>query len=149
MHQSTIRSASEQQKPQRSPLGRLLRTALPAAAFGALVWLSPSVSEAAPRCSSKPAVCHRLAAAEKAQARAARPAVAAPRATVVAQNDKARCNTKPSVCARLDATASRRAVAPVTLAQDFQSGPRCTTKPAVCARLKLRETAKPMTLASE
>lgn len=127
----------------------VLRTVLPAAAFGALFWLTPSVSEAAPRCSSKPAVCARLAAAEKQ--RAAQPVtVAAPRATPVAQNERSRCTTKPAVCARQDALAAQRpASPPVTLAMGSQTGSRCATKPAVCARLKLRDNAPPVTLAGE
>lgn len=127
----------------------ILRTVLPAAALGALVWLAPSVSEAAPHCSSKPAVCARLAAAEKQ--RAAKPVVvAAPRATTVARADKSPCITKPAVCARQDALAAQRpAVAPVTLAQGSASGPRCATKPAVCARLKMRDNAAPVTLAGD
>jgi hypothetical protein len=127
----------------------VLRTVLPAAVFGAMFWLAPSESQAAPRCSSKPAVCARLAAVEKQ--RAAKPVVvAAPRATPVAQNEKSRCITKPAVCARQDALATQRPPAPpVTLAQGSQAGSRCATKPAVCARLRLRDNAQPVTLAGE
>jgi hypothetical protein len=127
----------------------ILRTVLPAAAFGALFLLAPSESDAAPRCSTKPAVCARLAAAEKQ--RAVTPVVvAAPRPAPVAQNDRARCTTKPAVCARQDAMAAQRpASPPVTLAQSSQSGPRCASKPAVCARLRMRDNAPPVTLAGE
>lgn len=127
----------------------VLRTVLPAAAFGALFWLAPSESEAAPRCTSKPAVCARLAAVAKQ--RAVQPVqIAAPRATPVAQNDRARCTTKPAVCARQDALAAQRpAVPPVTLAMGTDTGSRCATKPAVCARLKMRDNAPPVTLAGE
>lgn|SRR5918995_3341943 len=126
-----------------------LRTVLPAAMLGAMFWLAPSESQAAPRCNTKPAVCARLAATEKQ--RAAKPVVlAAPRATPVAQNDKSRCITKPAVCARQDAMAAQRPAAPpMTLAQSSTSGPRCATKPAVCARLRMRDTAPPVTLAGE
>jgi hypothetical protein len=127
-----------------------LRTVLPAAVLGAMFWLAPSESQAAPRCSTKPAVCARIAAAEKQ--RAAKPVAlaATPRATPVAQNDKSRCITKPAVCARQDAMAAQRpASAPVTLAQASVSGPRCATKPAVCARLRMRDNAPPVTLAGE
>jgi hypothetical protein len=148
MHQTiTGPTSQQQQKLPPSRGGRWLRAALPAAVLGALIGLAPSESHAAPRCTTKPAVCHRLAAME--QARAARPVVAAPRATAVAQNDKPRCTTKPTVCARLDAVDARRPSPPVTLAQASTSGPRCSSKPAVCARLRLRESAPPMTLASE
>jgi hypothetical protein len=127
----------------------VLRTVLPAAVFGALFWLTPSESQAAPRCATKTAVCARLAAAEKQ--RSAKPVtLATPRATPVAQNDRSRCITKPAVCARQDALAAQRpATAPVTLAQASVSGPRCATKPAVCARLRMRDNAPPVTLAGE
>ena len=121
---------------------------LPAAALGAFVALLPAESQAAPTCSSKPAVCDRLAAAKKQSAPTlmvqAQPASAVARNTAPA----ATCATKPSVCARLDARDTRPTAAPVTLASSAAAGPRCSSKPAVCARLRVRPSAAPITLAT-
>lgn len=128
---------------QRSSVRRFLRASVPGAVLGALVWLVPGVSEAAPRCTSKPAVCARLA-----QQKAARATPAAP--LMVAQADRAsRCTTKPTVCARLGTEGTRAASPPVTLAQSFAPDARCSTKPAVCARMKMRPSAPDLTLASQ
>ncbi len=145
----------------KNPLGRrvargFLRTLLPAAALGLGVWIAPSDSHAAPRCTSKPMVCARLANEQKARGAASTPTplitsttplAGAPSA--VAQNASPRCTSKPIVCAREDARRNRPASPPVTLAQSTAEGARCTTKPAVCARLRVRPTAAPMTLAAD
>lgn len=120
---------------------------LPAAALGAFVALLPAESQAAPTCSSKPAVCDRLAAAKKQSTplvAQAQPVQAVARNTPSAPT----CATKPSVCARLDARGARPTAAPVTLASNAVAGPRCSSKPAVCARLRVRPTAAPVTLAT-
>lgn len=134
----------------------LLRTLVPAAALGLGVWLAPSESHAAPRCTSKPMVCARLANEQKARGATQSPAPlittntpAAGTRLAVAQNAPARCTSKPIVCAREDARRSRPASPPVTLAQSTAEGARCTTKPAVCARLRVRSTAAPVTLAAD
>jgi hypothetical protein len=134
----------------------LVRGLLPAAALGLGVWLAPSESHAAPRCTSKPMVCARLANEQKARAAAPAPAqlitTGAPTAgepSALAQNARARCTSKPIVCAREDARRMRPASPPVTLAQSTAEGSRCTTKPAVCARLRTRPSAAPMTLAAD
>jgi hypothetical protein len=129
---------------------------LPALALGSLVGLLPAESQAAPTCTSKPAVCDRLAAAKKqqtaptllVQARPAAPVAVAPATNAVARSTTATCSTKPAVCARLDARGTRAASAPVTLAANAAAGPRCSSKPAVCARLRVRPTAAPITLAT-
>jgi hypothetical protein len=143
------------------PLGRriarrLVRGLFPAAALGLGVWLAPSESQAAPRCTSKPMVCARLANEQKARGvtRAPAPLIttrapAAGEPSALAQNARARCTSKPIVCAREDARRSRPASPSVTLAQSTAEGARCTTKPAVCARLRVRPTAAPMTLAAD
>ena len=120
-----------------------------AAAFGAFVWMLPAEGQAAPTCTTKPAVCARLAAQSKQRTPA--PLVVAPsaRPTVATQVTPATtCTTKPSVCARLDARGHRPSATPVTLASNAAAGPRCSSKPAVCARLRVRPTAAPMTLAT-
>ena len=146
MHHVSTSPAFQQAGPPGSPARRWSRALLPAAVLGALVWFAPAESEAAPRCTSKPAVCARLA--NEKRARATTPAPAAPVAVAVARNEKPRCTTKPTVCARLDAIGARRPSPPVTLAQNSAAGPRCTTKPAVCARLRMRPEAPPMTFAN-
>lgn len=120
---------------------------LPALALGAFVALVPTESQAAPTCSSKPAVCDRLAATKKQSAPAL--VVQAQATQPVARNVAASptCATKPSVCARLDARDVRPAATPVTLASNA-AGARCSSKPAVCARLRVRPTAEPFTLAT-
>ena len=125
------------------PVRALLTRLLPAAAFGVGVWLAPSIGAAAPTCTTKPAVCARLAA-QKVVGRA--PAER-PTATVVASAASARCTSKPVVCARLESQPQRAPSAPVTLARNSAAGPRCTTKPAVCARLRMRPTGAAITLA--
>src|SRR5262245_58841988 len=67
MH-STRTRASSPVAHGRSRLGKLaLRTLLPALAAGAGLWLAPSDAAAAPRCSSNPAVCARIANERKAR----------------------------------------------------------------------------------
>ena len=136
-------------KNSGSPSGvRRIRALLPAAALGAFVALLPAESQAAPTCSSKPAVCDRLAAAKKQSASTlvvqAQPVQAVARNTAPAPT----CATKPAVCARLDARDTRPTAAPVTLASSAAAGARCSSKPAVCARLRVRPTAAPVTLAT-
>lgn len=127
----------------------LVRTLLPALALGAGVWLAPSDASAAPRCTSKPAVCARIANERKARPQPA-PVVATPAATPVAANTTARCTSKPIVCARVEQAGGLRAAQPpVTLARTEATGDRCTSKPAVCARLKMKAKAPPMTLAAD
>jgi hypothetical protein len=128
---------------------------LPALALGTLVGLLPAESQAAPTCTSKPAVCDRLAAAKKqtaptllVQAQPGAPVAGTPATSAVARNSAPTCSTKPAVCARLDARGTRAAAAPVTLASSAAAGPRCSSKPAVCARLRVRPTAPPITLAT-
>lgn len=127
----------------------LFRAILPAAALGAGLWLAPSDASAAPRCTSKPAVCARLAAERKARPAPAPVArtVAAPAA--VANYSPTRCSSKPIVCARLESQGGIKAAQPpVTLASNA-AGDRCTSKPAVCARLRMKPKAEPMTLAAD
>ena len=128
--------------PARARTRALLTRLVPAVAFGVGVWLAPSIGEAAPTCTTKPAVCARLAAQKAARTPAVRPAP-----TAVASATSARCTTKPVVCARLESQPLRTPSPPVTLAQNSAAGPRCTTKPAVCARLRMRPTGAPITLA--
>ena len=123
--------------------------ALPGAVLGVWIWLAPAESQAAPTCTTKPAVCARLAASKKpaepvllVQSQAARPVVARQAAPI------APCVTKPAVCARLDPRGARPAAAPVTLASGIEAGARCNSKPAVCARSRVRPGAAPITLAT-
>jgi hypothetical protein len=152
MHYSTHAPRSSAAAPERPRLARgLLRALLPAAVVGAGLWLAPSDAAAAPRCSSKPAVCARIAAERKARPQ---PAPVVARATAapaaVASYSPTQCGSKPIVCARLEARGGLRAAQPpVTLARHEAAGDRCTSKPAVCARLKLRPKAAPMTLAAD
>ena len=128
---------------------RLVRAFLPAAALGLGLWLAPSDASAAPRCTSKPAVCARLAAERKARPQPAPVArtVAAPAA--VASYSPTRCSSKPIVCARLESQGGVKvAQPPITLASNA-AGDRCTSKPAVCARLRMKPKAEPMTLAAD
>lgn len=129
---------------------RFARAWLPAVAalLGAGVWLAPSESDAAPRCTSKPAVCARLAAERKARSEPAR-VVSTPASAVVARAAAPRCTSKPIVCARQRQLGIRPAPLPVTLARSEADGARCTSKPAVCARLRMRPSASPVTLASD
>jgi hypothetical protein len=144
-------------RPLRRRISRgLVRGLLPAAALGLGLWLAPSESHAAPRCTSKPMVCARLANEQKARAATPAPAQlittrapAAGEPAALAQNARTRCTSKPIVCAREDARRMRPASPPVTLAQSTAEGARCTTKPAVCARLRMRPAAVPMTLAAD
>lgn len=139
--------ASHGPVPQR----RFARAWLPAVAalLGAGVWLAPSESEAAPRCTSKPAVCARLAAERKARSEPARVVASTPAPAVVARAAAPRCTSKPIVCARQRQLGIRPAPLPVTLARSEADGARCTSKPAVCARLRMRPSASPVTLASD
>jgi hypothetical protein len=129
-------------------LRRVWAAMAPAAALGMAVWLSPAESQAAPTCTSKPAVCDRLAAS---QPRRAEPLLvqAQPARPIVARNvaPAATCSTKPAVCARDAARGVRPASPPVTLAS-ARAGTRCDTKPAVCARLRVRPTASPIIMAT-
>lgn len=131
---------------------RTLGALIPALAVGVGLWFAPSDADAAPRCTSKPAVCARIANERKArpQAATASPVVrtsAAPAA--VARTTPTRCSSKPIVCARLEATGGARAPQPPVTLASTAAGDRCTSKPAVCARLKLKPKAAPMTLASD
>ena len=121
---------------------------LPAAALGAFVALLPAESQAAPTCTSKPAVCDRLATAKKQSQPTLLVKVQPAPPSVASNATPATCTTKPSVCARLDARGVRPTAAPVTLASNAAAGPRCSSKPAVCARLRVRPTAAPITLAT-
>ncbi|HWO09287.1 MAG TPA: hypothetical protein VNN80_07400 [Polyangiaceae bacterium] len=115
-----------------------------AVAFGAALWLAPAESQAAPTCTSKPAVCSRVAPQRRAESLVVR---AETGRSGVARQVAPTCGTKPSVCARLDARGARPASPPVTLARS-DAGARCNTKPAVCARLRVRPAAPPVTLAT-
>src|SRR5689334_22296554 len=76
--------------PARARTRALLTRLVPAVAFGVGVWIAPSIGEAAPTCTTKPAVCARLAAQKAARTPAVRPAP-----TAVASATSARCTTKP------------------------------------------------------
>lgn len=141
------RFSSERPTRRVGAARRLWVTLFPAATLGALAWLLPAESQAAPSCSSKPAVCARLAAAKK-QSQPTLVVAAAP-VRQARSAAPASCATKPAVCARLDARGLRPAAPPVTLASSADPGARCSSKPAVCARLRLRADAPPITLASD
>lgn len=128
----------------------VLRALLPALAVGAGLWLAPSEADAAPRCTSKPAVCARIANERKARPQAAPVARTDAAPALVARNaSPTACGSKPIVCARLESRGGVRAAQPpVTLASNA-AGDRCTSKPAVCARLKMKPKAAPMTLAQD
>jgi hypothetical protein len=150
MHYSNPAPPSSPVASRRLRLGRrALSALLPAAVLGAGLWLFPSDASAAPRCSSKPAVCARIANERKARPQPAPVARSASTPTILARNSPARCSSKPIVCARLESMGGTRAPQPpVTLASHAASD-RCTSKPAVCARLKLKPKAAPMTLAKD
>ncbi|HTV18669.1 MAG TPA: hypothetical protein VMG12_08365 [Polyangiaceae bacterium] len=152
MHYSTILSGSTPAAAGRARLGRrLLGALIPAAALGLGLWLAPSDAAAAPRCTSKPAVCARIANERKARPQAA-PVVARAQqpAPVAINRSPTQCGSKPIVCARLQANGTLRAAQPpVTLARNAAAGDRCTSKPAVCARLKMKAKGAPMTLAGD
>jgi hypothetical protein len=138
---------SYERKNLRSRGGRVW-SLLPAAALGALVALLPSESQAAPTCTTKPAICDRMAAAQKQSQSQPLIVRELPRAAVARSTTPSpTCATKPAVCARLDVRSTPAAAAPVTLANSA-AGPRCASKPAVCARLRVRPTAAPFTLAT-
>lgn len=150
MHDSTSAPVSSLAVSRRLPVGqRALRALLPAAVLGAGLWLLPSDASAAPRCSSKPAVCARIANERKARPQPAPIARTASAPATLARNSSPRCSSKPIVCARLESMGGMRAPQPpVTLASNA-AGDRCTSKPAVCARLKLKPKSAPMTLAKD
>jgi hypothetical protein len=131
------------------PGQRVLRALLPAAVLGAGLWLFPSEASAAPRCSSKPAVCARIANERKARPQPAPIARTASTPTTLARQSSSRCNSKPIVCARLESMGGVRAPQPPVTLASHAAGDRCTSKPAVCARLKLKPKAAPMTLAKD
>ena len=150
MHDSILAPASTAAVSRRLPLGqRALRALLPAAVFGAGLWLLPSDASAAPRCSSKPAVCARIANERKARPQPAPIARTAPTPATVARHSSARCSSKPIVCARLESMGGTRAPQPPVTLASHGAGDRCSSKPAVCARLKLKPKAAPMTLAKD
>lgn len=150
MQYSTPASGSSGPVSRRSTVSRaLLRIVLPAAALTAGLWLSPSEAAAEARCTSKPAVCSRIAAERKARQQPAPVARSVASPAAVASRSPTRCNSKPIVCARLESSGGLRAPQPpVTLARNAAAGERCTSKPVVCARLKMRPKAGPMTLAA-
>lgn len=102
-------------------LSKLL--AAPLAILMATLLSAPA--EAAPRCTSKPAVCSRLRSVAKQ-----RPTVPVVRAA----STTPRCTSKPAVCSRLKHQADR----PKAARAAVSTTPRCTSKPAVCARLGIR-----------
>lgn len=128
---------------------RVLFPLLPALAVGAGLWLAPGHAAAAPRCSSKPAVCARIANERKARPQPAPMARVPATSAGLASNPSSRCSTKPIVCARLEAMGGRRAPQPPVTLASGAAGERCTSKPAVCARLKLKPKAAPMTFAND
>jgi hypothetical protein len=150
MHYSIPTPASHPAMGRRLSTGkRALLTLLPAFAIGAGLWLAPSPAAAAPRCTSKPAVCARIANERKARPQPAPVARTTATPAALARNGSARCSSKPIVCARLESMGGARTPQPpVTLASNA-AGDRCTSKPAVCARLKLKPKAAPMTLAKD
>jgi hypothetical protein len=160
------RKAESMQDDPSHPLGRRsrgssvsawrsLRVIVPGVVLGAGLWLMPGESVAAPRCTSKPAVCSRLEAEQRQRARMRAAEVArslAPtpdRLAVAAQDTRPRCITKPVVCARFASRGAAPAQPPVTIAQSSVDGPRCSSKPAVCARLRVRPNAPPTTIARD
>jgi len=150
MKYSTHASGSSPAESARPRFARgLLRALLPAVAVGAGLWLAPSDASAAPRCTSKPAVCARIANERKARPQPA--PIARTSAAPVAMNaSPSRCSSKPIVCARLEQNGGVKAAQPpITLARNAAAGDRCTSKPAVCARLKMRPKDAPMTFASD
>jgi hypothetical protein len=150
MHYSIPAPASRPAVSRRLSLRRgALRALLPATVLGAGLWLLPSDAGAAPRCSSKPAVCARLANERNARPRAAPIARTAPTPAAVALHSSARCSSKPIVCARLESMGGTRAPQPPVTLASHAAGDRCSSKPAVCARLKLKPKAAPMTLAKD
>jgi hypothetical protein len=88
------------------------------ALFGVLAVSEPA-SAATQRCTSKPAVCARLAAKPVSKA------------YVAPATQRSKCTAKPSVCALNPKLADGNAQ------QAYTSEPArvCTSKPAVCARL--------------
>jgi hypothetical protein len=149
MH-SLVAPASCPTLSRRLPRGpRALLALLPALAVGAGLWLAPSQADAAPRCSSKPAVCARIANERKARPQPAPHARATATPAALASNAPAHCSSKPIVCARLEAMGAHRAPQPPVTLASTAAGDRCTSKPAVCARLKLKPKAAPMTLAKD
>jgi hypothetical protein len=152
MHYSNRAPVSSPLASRPSPLARrALRALLPALAVGAGFWLAPSDADAAPRCTSKPAVCARIANERKARPQAAPVFTAGRTATpaAVARNTPARCSSKPIVCARLESLGGARTPQPPVTLASSGDGDRCTSKPAVCARLKMKPKAEPMTLAKD
>lgn len=146
---SPINSTSDRPLPATpSRARRAWRAALAGVATAACVWFVPSDSEAAPRCTTKPAVCARLAREKAARATTPAPAPIAVRASapVVAGTD--RCISKPAVCARLRDGDLRPASQPQTVVASVDRTAPCTTKPIVCARLRSRPGAPAVTLAS-
>jgi hypothetical protein len=150
MHDSMPAPVSSQAASRRLPVGqRALRALLPAVVLGAGLWLVPSDASAAPRCSSKPAVCARIANERKARPQPAVMMRTPSTPVTVAQRSSARCSSKPIVCARLESMGGTRAPQPPVTLASHAAGDRCTSKPAVCARLKLKSKAAPMTLAKD
>lgn len=149
MH-SLIAPASRPATSRRLPQGpRALLALLPALAVGAGLWLAPTEAAAAPRCTSKPAVCARIANERKARPQPAPLARVTATPAALARNTSAHCSSKPIVCARLEALGAHRAPQPPVTLASTAAGDRCTSKPAVCARLKLKPKAAPMTLAKD
>jgi hypothetical protein len=150
MHDSILAPASTAAVSRRLPLGqRALRALLPAAVLGAGLWLLPSDASAAPRCSSKPAVCARIANERKARPQPAPIARTVSAPATLARHSSSRCGSKPIVCARLESMGGTRAPQPPVTLASHAAGDRCNSKPAVCARLKLKPKAAPMTLAKD